>query len=115
MVIGASPNPARYSYKAVIELKNNGHPIVPLGIKKGDIDGVEIENGLPAHKNIDTISLYIGPFVQNGYKDYIINLKPRRIIFNPGTENLEMFDLCEQNNIEAVEACTLIMLAGNKY
>ncbi len=115
LIIGASTNPSRYSFSAVQALKSNGHPVVAIGVKSGAIDGIEIQKGKPDFPGIDTVSLYIGPYAQESYKDYLIKLKPRRVIFNPGTENLALFDLCEQNNIEAVEACTLVMLATNQY
>lgn len=115
MVIGASPNPQRYSNKAVLALRDKGHCVIPIGIRKGKIDGLEIINGQPDYSEIHTISLYIGPYVQNTYIDYLIDLCPQRIIFNPGTENEDFAKRCEQNNIEAVEACTLVMLATNQY
>ncbi|MCF8374091.1 MAG: CoA-binding protein [Bacteroidales bacterium] len=115
MVVGASTNPERYAYKAVFALKDKGHSVVPLGIRKGKIDGLTIEQGRPDYSNIHTVTLYIGAFVQESYIDYILGLKPKRVIFNPGTENQDFFFRCEQNNIEAVEACTLVMLATNQY
>jgi predicted CoA-binding protein len=115
MVVGASTNPERYAYKAVLALKNNGHNVVPIGIRKGIIDGILIEQGQPDYHDIHTVTLYIGPFVQESYIEYIIGLQPKRVIFNPGTENEGFLLRCKRNNIEAVEACTLVMLATNHY
>lgn len=115
MVVGASPNPERYAHKAVLALKQKGHSVVPLGIRKGEINGLEIERGRPDYPDIHTVTLYIGAFVQESYVDYILSLRPKRVIFNPGAENQDFFFRCEQNNIEAVEACTLVLLATNQY
>lgn len=115
LVIGTSPNPDKYSYKAVISLLAHGHPIIPLGIKSGTINGLEILKGFPLIENLDTITLYLGAKRQVMYYDYILKLRPKRIIFNPGAENRELFDLARNNNIEAVEACTLVMLSIGAY
>ena len=115
MVVGASTNPNRYSYKAIFALTDKGYDVVPLGIKKGNVAGLDIVKGKPELTDIHTITLYIGPFVQKEYIDYLIRLQPKRIIFNPGTENENFIVQCEQNNIEAVEACTLVLLATNQY
>ncbi len=115
LVIGASNNPSRYSYKAVVSLKEHGHEAIPLGIKRGEVDGLTILKGLPELDAINTVTLYVNPLAQKQYFDYIVNLKPERVIFNPGTENKELEDLCETNGIEPIEACTLVMLATNQY
>jgi uncharacterized protein len=115
LVIGASNNPGRYSYKAVSALTEHGHDAVPLGIKKGDIEGIVILNGTPELKNINTVTLYLNSLAQQKYYDYIMDLAPQRVIFNPGTENPAFQTLCEENGIQALEACTLVMLATNQY
>ena len=103
IVIGASPKPERYSYKAVTLLNRYKQPVIALGIRKGNINGIEIIMGRPHVENIHTVTLYIGPDRQIDYYDYILSLKPKRIIFNPGTENPELIELAQENNIEKLE------------
>ena len=79
------------------------------------INGLEIITGKPELKDIHTISLYVGALRQPEYYDYILSLKPQRVIFNPGTENDEFFELLENNKIEAIEACTLVMLSTKQF
>jgi predicted CoA-binding protein len=101
VVIGASTNPERYSFKAVESLLNHGHPVVPVGTKKGEIFGLHIENGFPDIDDVDTVSLYVGPANQSEIIPYVLKLKPKRVIFNPGTENDVFETLLENNNIIA--------------
>ncbi len=115
VVLGASPNPARYSYTAVNRLIQNGFDAIPVGIRKGDINGVQILVGQPALENIDTITLYVGPARQPDLYEYIFELKPRRIIFNPGTENTELQMMAEERGIETIHACSLVLLATGQY
>lgn len=115
LVLGASTNPDRYSYKATVQLHKKGHEVLPVGIKKGEILGVPIANDTPQYKDIDTITLYLNPDNQKAYYDYIISLKPKRIIFNPGTENFELLKLAKEKNIEVEIGCTLVMLAIDNY
>ncbi|MES2651942.1 MAG: CoA-binding protein [Bacteroidota bacterium] len=115
LIIGASPDESRYAYKAAHMLKRFNHEIVNVGIKKGEVAGVVIEKPDVIYKDIDTITLYIGPALQPQYHDYILATNPRRVIFNPGTENVELEALLEQNNIEAIEACTLVLLSTGQY
>ncbi len=115
IIIGASPNPARYSYRATKLLKEYKHTVIPVGIRKGQIDGENIILGLPIVDNIHTISLYVGYQRQAQYYNYIIDLKPKRLVFNPGTENKELYDLAKKAGIEVVEYCTLIMLNSGIY
>ena len=114
LVIGASPNPERYAYKASIMLKEYGHTVVPYGLKKGNINGEEITARLP-EQGIDTVTLYVGKQHQQVFYDYLVKLKPSRVIFNPGTENLELANLLKQHQIDPIEACTLVMLRTNQY
>jgi uncharacterized protein len=115
LVIGASANPARYSYLAVQKLSAHQHPVIALGIKKGAIGNTEIETEKKAFEQIDTITLYINPFRQKEYYDYILALQPKRIIFNPGAENEELFTLAQQKGIKTMEACTLVLLSTGQY
>lgn len=117
LVIGASENPERYSYKAIQFLLNKNHAVHALGLKPGKVNGVEFKTGFPEFPKgeIDTVTLYVGPKNQAVYYDYIIKLKPRRVIFNPGTENPEFFDLLRKAGIELEIACTLVLLNTNSY
>jgi predicted CoA-binding protein len=115
VVIGASENPERYAYRATVALARNGHEVVPVGLKEGMIQGIPILKGQPKIENVDTVTLYVGPKNQAAWTDYIISLKPRRVIFNPGTENQETEELMEKNGIEAQIACTLVMLSIGNY
>ena len=117
VVVGASTNTGRYAYLASQMLTEYGHEIVPIGIKKGEVFGKEILDirSKPSITDVDTITLYIGPAHQPEYYDYLIGLKPKRIIFNPGTENEEFEQLAEENGITAEEACTLVLLRSRQF
>ena len=115
LVLGASTNPNRYSNIAIKRLVGKDLPTVALGLRKGKVLGVIIDAEKQDYKNIDTVTLYLNPKRQEEYYNYIINLKPRRVIFNPGTENMEFVRLLEKNNIESEVACTLVLLSINKY
>lgn len=116
LVLGASPNPSRYSFKAVQSLTEAGHPVVAIGMRQGVISGIPIELGKPFVEGIDTVTLYLSPENQKELYSYILQtIRPLRIIFNPGTENKEMIDLAKKQGILVVEDCTLIMLARNMF
>lgn len=117
VIIGATPNPARYAYRAAQMLTSYGHPIVPLSIKRGTVAGEEIQDlrSKPAINDVDTVTLYIGPRNQPEWYDYILSLAPKRIIFNPGTENSSFIQLARERGIEPVTGCTLIMLQVGTY
>lgn len=117
VVIGASPNRARYSYAACVSLHENGHEFVPVGIKKGQILGKDILNmkERPHVSDIDTVTLYLNPAHQEEWYEYFIGLAPRRIIFNPGTENHELRKLAQKEGIETEYSCTLVLLSTGQY
>lgn len=115
LVIGASENPARYSYLAVKKLIANHHPVQALGKRAGKIDDTEINTEHIAWENINTVTLYLNPQNQKPYYDYILSLNPERIIFNPGTENPEFESLAEKKGVKTIEACTLVMLSTGQY
>lgn len=115
LVIGATINKDRYAYKAIQSLINKSHQVVAIGAKEGMALDVKIETTKFPFKGIDTVTLYLNPKNQEEYYDYIISLKPRRVIFNPGTENPEFYEILKQNNIEFEVACTLVLLATNQY
>ena len=115
LVIGASQNPARYSYLAIHRLNAHQHPVVAIGLRKGTVADTVIETEKIPFEEIDTITLYLNPTRQKEYYDYILSLSPKRIIFNPGTENDELASLAAQKNIQSLEACTLVMLSTGQY
>ncbi len=115
LVLGASENPQRYSYLAVQKLLNHQHPVIAVGKKAGMVKGVPINTGKEHYTEIDTVTLYINPANQKQYYDYILSLNPKRIIFNPGTENAELASLARNNSIDTLQACTLVMLSTGQY
>jgi uncharacterized protein len=115
VVFGATDNPERYAYKAANSLSRHGHEVVPVGIRKGTVAGKPILNGKPAVTDVDTVTLYVGTRNQAEWYDYILSLQPKRIIFNPGTENDELEQMAASRGIETVEGCTLVMLAIGDY
>jgi len=115
LVMGASLKTNRYSNLAIKRLTSHGNEIVAFGMKAGKVDGVAIDNTLIPYEGIDTITLYLNPKRQEEYYDYMISLKPKRIIFNPGTENPEFIRLLFANDIEAEIACTLVLLSTDQY
>lgn len=115
LVMGASTDPGRYSYKAIKMLQRYGHPVVAVGRKADELDGLKIEKEHIEFDGVDTVTLYLNPMNQRQYYDYILGLKPKRVIFNPGTENPELYTLLRQNNIEIEIGCTLVMLSVNHY
>jgi len=117
VIIGSTPNNARYAFLAAQNLKAYKHEFVPIGIKSGEVLGEPIQNiaDKPAIKDVDNITMYVGAPRQEGWYDYLLSLKPKRIIFNPGAENPEFEKLAESKGIEVVEACTLVMLRTNQY
>ena len=115
LVLGASENPSRYSYLAIKRLLAHGHEVVAIGNKKGKVDDVEILTGQMPMTDIHTITLYLNPTNQKPYYDYISSLKPKRIIFNPGTENEELERRLAQTGTNTLEACTLVMLSTGQY
>ena len=115
VVLGASANPSRYSNLAVKKLRSYQHPVVAIGKKPGKVDDVEIVTDHLPVDAVDTITLYLNPMNQKEYYDYILELQPNRIIFNPGTENEELMKRSKENGIEPVVGCTLVMLSTGMY
>lgn len=115
LVLGASSNPSRYSYLAIQRLRSHGHPVLAIGRKDSSVGDVIIEKAHKPAEDVDTITLYLNAGHQREYYDYILSLHPKRIIFNPGAENDELEDLARKNNIEPLEACTLVLLSTGQY
>jgi len=115
LVIGASLKPQRYSNIAINKLMNYNYEVVAFGLREGTVSGIEIDTDLMSYKNVHTVTLYLNPKRQKAIYEYVISLKPERVIFNPGTENPEFQNILKQNNIFYEEACTLVLLGTNQY
>ena len=115
LVIGSSLNESRYSNIAIHKLKANNHFVEAIGLTKGTIADVIVNTEMVMFENIDTITLYLSPLNQKKFYNYVVNLKPSRVIFNPGTENKELENILEQNGIKTEIACTLVLLSINQY
>ncbi|MEO0899358.1 MAG: CoA-binding protein [Bacteroidota bacterium] len=117
LVLGASEKADRYSNRAIHMLREYDEPVLALGLRNGQVGDVEIfkDRSQFEGEEIDTITLYLNPRRQREYYDWIVQRNPRRVIFNPGTENFELIDLLRENGIEPVMACTLVMLRTRQY
>lgn len=115
LVLGASENPSRYSYLALQRLQSHQHPVIAIGKRKGFVGSVVIESEKKDWKDVDTVTIYLNPTHQKEYYEYIMSLKPKRIIFNPGAENEELAKMASIKGIKPLEACTLVMLATGQY
>ena len=115
IVLGASPNPQRYSYMAINRLRSHDHPTIAIGKRKGVVGDTEIGVEQKPEEDVDTITLYLNASNQKQYYDYILSLHPKRIIFNPGAENDELYDLAKDHGIQPMEACTLVLLSTGQY
>jgi predicted CoA-binding protein len=115
VVLGASTKPERYAFKAITMLVEKGHNVLAIGQNTGEVAGVSIYTKNIPLKNIDTVTLYLNPLRQREYYNYIIETKPKRVVFNPGAENPEFYQLLNANGIKVEIACTLVLLATNQY
>lgn len=115
LLLGASTKPERYAFKAITMLADKGHTVLAIGQNAGEVAGIKIYTKNIPLKNIDTVTLYLNPVRQRDYYNYIIETKPKRVVFNPGTENPEFYQLLIANGIKVEVACTLVLLATNQY
>jgi predicted CoA-binding protein len=115
LVMGASGNTDRYSNMAICRLRQYGHPVLAVGLKGGHVLDVEILIDRPSFSDVDTVTLYVGPQRLQADHEYILSLKPRRVIFNPGTEDDLFEDRLRNAGVEVVEGCTLVMLSTEQY
>lgn len=115
LIIGASTKSERYSNMAIQQLKQHGHTVIAIGAREGIAHGVLIQNEKPSIENLHTVTLYINPTLQKSYYDYILSLKPKRLIFNPGTENPELEKLASAAKIDSQNACTLVLLRTRQF
>ncbi len=115
LVLGASPRPERYANMAVKRLRRAGHEVLAVGLRPGWIDDVPIETRVPEGVLVDTITLYVGPAALEAWRDKLLDLSPRRIIFNPGTEHPAFAQQASRRGVEVVVGCTLVMLSAGTY
>jgi uncharacterized protein len=115
LVLGASPNPQRYSYLAINKLREHHHPVLAIGRKLAKVADVNIETEKIPVTDLDTVTVYLNKDNQKNYYDYIIAQHPRRVIFNPGAENSEFENRLNNQGIQTVEACTLVLLGTGQY
>ena len=115
LVLGASPEPSRYANLAALKLQAHGHPVLLVGKRAGAIGGVGIVQDIPSDTRVDTVTLYLNPVVQEAWHDRILQLAPRRIIFNPGTEHPGFAQRAAAQGVEVLEACTLVMLSTGQF
>ncbi|MES2812640.1 MAG: CoA-binding protein [Bacteroidota bacterium] len=115
LVLGASTKPDRYAFMAVTNLVEKGHSVIAVGQNTGEVAGIKINTKQIPLSNIHTVTLYLNPTRQRDYYNYILETKPKRVIFNPGTENPEFYQLLKANGIKVEVACTLVLLSTNQY
>ena len=115
LILGASPNPQRYSYLALDRLRNAGHEVVAIGNTNAVVKDVPVDTVKKPHTGVHTVTLYLNPAHQEEYYDYILSLHPQRIIFNPGAENKTLQRIASENGIETMDACTLVLLSTGQY
>lgn len=115
LVVGASTKPWRYSYKAIESLKSHQYEVVAIGLREGEVAGVPIQKELTDINNLHTVTMYVGASRQTEYQEWLLKWNPQRVIFNPGAENPELQLLLEENGVEVLEACTLVMLATGQF
>ncbi|MGD9874683.1 MAG: CoA-binding protein [Kiritimatiellia bacterium] len=115
-ILGASDNPERYSHKAFVMLREHGHTVIPVHPAGKIIEGIQSVRSLgEITEPVDTLTMYVSPGISEKLEDAILGLKPARIIFNPGTENPELQQKCAAQGIEALNACTLVMLRTGQF
>jgi len=115
LVLGASANPTRYSYLAVNKLREHKHPVVAIGRKTAIVADIPVQSETSPIQDLDTVTMYLNPVNQKNYYDYILDQHPKRVIFNPGAENLEFEKILQEKGIQTVEACTLVLLSTGQY
>lgn len=115
LVLGASPDPSRFAHMAVKRLRSKGHDVLAVGRRSGTIDDVPVLAAVPEGAVVDTVTLYLSPRNQLVWQDEILDLRPRRVIFNPGAEDVVFAQRLAGAGIEVVEGCTLVMLSTGGY
>jgi predicted CoA-binding protein len=115
VVMGAVPEPLRYAAMAVERLLNAGHHVVPVGLRGGETHGLSILADVPSSTAVDTVTLYVAPLRLRPHHDRVLGWRPRRVVFNPGTEDSAFEQRLREAGVEVVVGCTLVMLATGQY
>ena len=115
LIIGASTNKDRYSYKVIRKLRKLNFDVYALGLYEGEIMDVKIRTQPLNFKNIHTVSIYLRSQNQFQYLNYLLKLKPKRVIFNPGSENEVLTNKLKEKKISCENSCTLVLLSTNQY
>jgi hypothetical protein len=115
LVLGASANPARYSFLAINRLREHNHPVIAIGRTTTTVADVPVQARTSPIPDLDTVTVYLNTENQKNYYDYIIEQHPHRVIFNPGAENPEFEKMLEDKGIKTLEACTLVLLGTGQY
>jgi len=115
LVLGASLKPERVSNQAIKKLVKHKHEVLAVGRNSGFVDGIEILTNAKIFDDIDTVTIYLSEKNQEGLFKYFKELKPKRVIFNPGAENPILCSQLQRHEIECLEACTLVMLSVGSY
>jgi uncharacterized protein len=115
LVLGASSNPARYSFLAINKLREHNHPVIAIGKRPAQVADVPVQVKTTPNADLDTVSIYLNKDNQKNYYDYILSQHPRRVIFNPGAENPEFEMILADKGIKVMEACTLVLLSTGQY
>lgn len=115
LVLGASTKPHRYSFKAIERLLSKGHPVSAISRKEGRVADVDFQIGEPELEDVHTVTMYIAERHQAEEIAYILSLKPKRIIFNPGAENRTFYNQAKEEGIDVLEACTLVLLSTGQF
>ncbi len=115
LVLGASEKPSRYSHLAILMLRENAVPVLALGLREGRVGDVKIVKEKEKFEGVHTVTMYMNAQNQEAYEDYILSLNPKRVVFNPGAEHPEFMKRCEDQGIETMEACTLVLLRSHQY
>jgi predicted CoA-binding protein len=115
-ILGASKNPERYSHMAFTMLKDYGHTPLPVNPGFSELEGVPVFAKLrDITESVDTLTMYVGPDTSTAMKQDILNLKPKRVIFNPGSENPGLEKDLRAAGVHVIDACTLVLLRTNQF
>ncbi|MGM0612939.1 MAG: CoA-binding protein [Bacteroidota bacterium] len=115
IVLGVSPDPKKRAHRVCKKLMEKGHTIVPLGIREGKVNNIPIITNTNNPQKAHTIVIFLRASRQKAWLSYILASNPKRIIFNPGSENPELVEIAKEREIDVLYGCTLLMLSSNRY
>lgn len=115
LVLGGSANPERYSYLAINKLREHHHPVLAIGKRPAQVADITVLQEMKPIEELDTVSVYLNRDNQKNYYDYVLAQHPHRVIFNPGAENPEFEKILNDQGVEVLEACTLVLLATGQF